>query len=89
MDARQGRWPSWSPDGRWIIFEFAPVPGGNFQIFVAPAPGADVPPMDPRPLTDPSYKSREAQWSRQQDRIVFRKGFCEAIGIFEVPEEFR
>ena len=90
MNPEQGRSPNWSPDGKWILFESNRVTGGNYQIFVAPAPGStDVPPMEPVPLTDPRLMAQHAEWSRQQDRIVFERGNGEALGVIEVPSRFR
>jgi Tol biopolymer transport system component len=89
LDPRQGRSPNWSPDGKWILFESNRRTRGNYQIFVAPAPGADAPAMEPVPLTDGAYPAQHAEWSRQQDRIVVERGNGEALGVFEVPEPFR
>jgi Tol biopolymer transport system component len=90
LDPEQGRSPNWSPDGRWILFESnRGTKNDIYQLFVAPAPGADVPAMDPVPLTAPSYLAQHAEWSRQQDRIVFEQGNGEALGVIEVPPRFR
>lgn len=90
LDREQGRSPNWSPDGRWILFESnRGTHGGNYQIFVAPAPGFAIAEMQPVPLTDPSYFAQHAEWSRQQDRIVVERGTGQGLGVFEVPETFR
>jgi Tol biopolymer transport system component len=91
LDPAQGRSPNWSPDGRWILFESnrATGPGGNYQLFVAPAPGLAIVAMEPVALTDPSYMAQHAEWSRQQDRIVFERGNGQALGIIDVPAPFR
>jgi len=89
LDPRQGRSPNWSPDGKWILFESNRLTGRNYQLFIAAAPGARVLSMQPRAITDPSIFAQHGQWSRQQDRIVFERGNGQALGIIEVPEEFR
>jgi Tol biopolymer transport system component len=91
LDAKQGRSPNWSPDGKWILFESNrdTGPGGNYQLFVAPVPGLEIVDMEPVALTDPSYFAQHAEWSRQQDRIVFERGNGAALGIIDVPAPFR
>jgi hypothetical protein len=84
MDPRQGRSPNWSPDGRWILFESERLTGNNYQIFVAPAPGADVPGMEPVPLTDPEIFAQHAEWSRQQDRIVIERGNGRGAAVYQI-----
>jgi len=55
------------------------------------APGASVtPPIEPVPVTDPAIFAQHGEWSRQQDRIVFERGRNgEALGVIEVPKQFR
>jgi Tol biopolymer transport system component len=89
LDPRQARSPNWSPDGKWILFESNRLTGRNYQLFIAPAPGARVPPMEPRAITEPSMFAQHGEWSRQQNRIVFERGNGQALGVIEVPEEFR
>lgn len=89
LDPAQGRSPNWSPDGSWILFESNRLTGNNYQIFVAQAPGGDDVRMEPVPLTDPGFMAQHAEWSRQQDRIVFERGNGQALGVIEVPPQFR
>jgi Tol biopolymer transport system component len=91
LDPQQGRSPNWSPDGKWILYESNRLTGvdGNYQLFVAPAPGPGAPAMEPVPLSDPEIFAQHGEWSRQQDRIVFERGNGKALGVIEVPEEFR
>ena len=89
LDPRQGRSPNWSPDGKWILFESNCLTGRNYQLFLAPAPGAGRPRMEPRAITEPSIFAQHGEWSRQQDRIVFERGNGQALGVIEVPEELR
>jgi Tol biopolymer transport system component len=94
LNPQQGRSPSWSPDGRWILYESNRLTGNNtYQLFIAPAPGPGTLSMklamEPYPLTDPAYTAQHAEWSRQQDRIVFERGNAENLGVIEVPPQFR
>lgn len=91
LNPEQGRSPNWSPDGRWILYESNRLTGTNvYQLFIAQAPqGAVVAEMEPYPLTDPAYTAQHAEWSRQQDRIVFERGNAENLGVIEVPAQFR
>lgn len=88
----QGRSPNWSPDGKWILFESNrhTGPNGNYQLFIAPAPRASADaPAPPVPVTGPAIFAQHGEWSRQQDRIVFERGNGRALGVIEVPTQFR
>ncbi len=92
LNPQQGRSPNWSPDGQWILYESNRLTGptGNYQLFIAEAPSAAIAAMEPVPVTDPSIFAQHAEWSRQQDRIVFELGRTgEALGVIEVPGQFR
>jgi Tol biopolymer transport system component len=88
LNPEQGRSPNWSPDGKWILYESNRLTGGNYQLFVAPAPGSGITDVEPVPLTDPSYMAQHAEWSRQQDRIILEKGNGLALGVIQVPPQF-
>lgn len=92
LNPEQGRSPNWSPDGKWILYESNRLTGtdGNYQLFIAPAPGPGTPAMEPVPVTDPAIFVQHGEWSRQQDRIVFERGSNgAALGVIEVPQQFR
>jgi Tol biopolymer transport system component len=90
LNPQQGRSPNWSPDGKWILYESNRLTNGNYQLFIAPASPRRVPRLDaPVPVTDPSIFVAHGEWSRQQDRIVFERGNGEALGVIEVPRQFR
>jgi TolB protein len=60
--------PRWSPDGARIAFTRRPEPGGDLQILVIGADGAD-----PTPLVDQTGLSQVAlSWSPDGSRIVFQ-----------------
>jgi Tol biopolymer transport system component len=85
--ACQGRSPSWSPDGRWIAFVStrpAPLPGKDTPkaLWIAAASGEAV-----RQVTDSAFNPGQAEWSRDQTRIVVGS-FTHGIGVIDVPERF-
>jgi Tol biopolymer transport system component len=91
LNPQQGRSPNWSPDGKWILFESNRLTGlnGNYQLFIAAAPEPGAPAMEPVAVTDPAIFVQHGEWSRQQDRIVFERGNGKALGVIQVPEQFR
>lgn len=92
LDPLQGRSPNWSPDGRYILFESDRDTGsdGNYQLFVALAPGLSDVTMRPQPVTPRGIFASHGEWSRQQDVIVFdNAGEGAGIARIDVPEQFR
>ena len=61
----QDEYPSWSPDGKRIVF--ASKRDGNYEIYVMDADGSN-----PRRLTENPMVDRDPSWSPDGKRIVFR-----------------
>lgn len=61
---KHDRHPSWSPDGKWIVFESNR--DGNFQIWIMPAKGGKA-----RKLTSLATEANQPVWSPAGDQIAF------------------
>ena len=87
LDARQGRTPAWSPDGKWIAFESKQGSNnGRYAIFVESVDGDRV-----MQLTRFSLDAHHPSWSPDGKYLVFSASFPDrdhesGIVLMEMPD---
>jgi Tol biopolymer transport system component len=72
-DGRYDRAPSWSPDGRRLVFSRASGPGGTESLFVVDADG--------RNLRGLGIQGADASWSPDGNRLAFWRKRAEGVAL--------
>ena len=75
-----GEMPCWSPDSRWIVFDFTPGEVGTIHLHVVSAGGGA-----PRQLTSGPYRDVRQSWSRDGRWIYFGSNRGGDWQVWKVP----
>ncbi len=75
--------PDWSSDGRWVVFvSHLGPPLQQAALFVAGRDGTDL-----RQVTEFAEGAYSPRWSPDGQRIVFRRGWEDHIGVFSIASD--